>query len=170
MQFIDRMFLVFMPVKHQPDYLYLRHVPLKKVHLFTAIQFGSLAALWIIKSTPASLIFPLMVSIIKPCSILAVAKNLINLQVLALVGFRKAMDYFPSVFSQKELFWLDNLMPASNKKEKKRSSTHCCCSFCQQFERSSSNIRNFVFHNYKIIFSICAFVLRNSQRLFCIKK
>ena len=47
------------------------------------------------------------------------AKNLINLQVLALVGFRKAMDYFPSVFSQKELFWLDNLMPASNKKEKK---------------------------------------------------
>ena len=62
MQFIDRMFLLFMPVKHQPDYLYLRHVPLKKVHLFTAIQAGSLAALWIIKSTPASLIFPLMVS------------------------------------------------------------------------------------------------------------
>ena len=29
------------------------------------------------------------------------------------------MDYFPSVFSQKELYWLDNLMPASNKKEKK---------------------------------------------------
>ena len=55
MQFIDRMFLVLMPVKHQPDYLYLRHVPLKKVHLFTAIQAGSLAALWIIKST-----FPLL--------------------------------------------------------------------------------------------------------------
>merc|ERR1712029_517546 len=103
MQFIDRMFLVFMPLKHQPDYSYLRHVPLKKVHLFTAIQAGSLAALWIIKSTPASLIFPLMV--------------------LALVGFRKAMDYFPSVFSQKELYWLDNLMPASNKKEKKKKKT-----------------------------------------------
>ena len=29
------------------------------------------------------------------------------------------MDYFPSVFSQKELYWLDNLMPASSKKEKK---------------------------------------------------
>ena len=61
MQFIDRMFLVLMPSKHQPDYMYLRHVPLKKVHLFTAIQVGSLAALWIIKSTKASLIFPLMV-------------------------------------------------------------------------------------------------------------
>jgi len=99
MQFIDRIFLIFMPLKHQPDYSYLRHVPLKKVHLFTFIQAGSLAALWIIKSTPASLVFPLMV--------------------LALVGFRKAMDYFPSVFSQKELYWLDNLMPASNKKPKK---------------------------------------------------
>ena len=31
MQFIDRMLLMFMPGKHQPDYVYLRHVPLKKV-------------------------------------------------------------------------------------------------------------------------------------------
>ena len=61
MQFIDRIFLILMPAKHQPDYMYLRHVPLKKVHLFTAIQAGALAALWIIKSTAASLIFPLMV-------------------------------------------------------------------------------------------------------------
>ena len=36
-----------------------------------------------------------------------------------MVGFRKAMDYFPSVFSQNELYWRDNLMPASNKKGKK---------------------------------------------------
>jgi len=100
MQFIDRLALMLMPGKHQPDYIYLRHVPLKKVHLFTMIQAFALAALWIIKSTPASLIFPLMV--------------------LALVGFRKVMDFFPSVFSQKELFWLDNLMPESKKKDKKK--------------------------------------------------
>jgi len=100
MQFIDRLALMFMPGKHQPDYIYLRHVPLKKVHLFTLIQALSLAALWIIKSTPASLIFPLMV--------------------LALVGFRKMMDFFPSVFSQKELYWLDNLMPESKKKGDKK--------------------------------------------------
>ena len=41
-------------------------------------------------------------------------------QVLALVGFRKLMDFFPSVFSQNDLFWLDNLMPASNKKKKEK--------------------------------------------------
>ena len=61
MQFIDRIGLLFMPPKHQPDHIYLRHVPLKKVHLFTLIQIVGLALLWIIKSTPASLIFPLMV-------------------------------------------------------------------------------------------------------------
>ena len=33
------------------------------------------------------------------------------------------MDFFPSVFSQNDLFWLDNLMPVSNKatKDKKKS-------------------------------------------------
>ena len=38
MQFIDRVGLIFMPPKYQPDYYYLRHVPIKKVHLFTFIQ------------------------------------------------------------------------------------------------------------------------------------
>ena len=33
------------------------------------------------------------------------------------------MDFFPSVFSQKDLFWLDNLMPASNKKTKDKKKT-----------------------------------------------
>ena len=44
----------------------------------------------------------------------------VSFQVLALVGFRKVMDFFPSVFSQSELFWLDNLMPESKKKNKKK--------------------------------------------------
>ncbi len=54
-----------------------------------------------IKSTPASLIFPLMV--------------------LALVGLRKGMDFFPSLFSQRDLEWLDDLMPETkgNKGKKK---------------------------------------------------
>jgi len=101
MQFIDRLALLLMPSKHQPDHIYLRHVPLTKVHIFTAIQVAALAALWIIKSTSASLVFPLMV--------------------LALVGLRKAMDFFPSIFSQKDLKYLDNLMPEKQKKKKKKN-------------------------------------------------
>ena len=30
------------------------------------------------------------------------------------------MDYIPSVFSQNDLFWLDNLMPIKKKTEKKK--------------------------------------------------
>ena len=41
MQFVDRMGLIFMPPKYQPDYYYLRHVPIKKVHIFTFIQVSS---------------------------------------------------------------------------------------------------------------------------------
>ena len=41
MQFIDRVEILFMPAKYQPDHIYLRHVPVKKVHLFTIIQVGA---------------------------------------------------------------------------------------------------------------------------------
>ena len=50
-----------MPVKHQPDLMFLRQIPLKRIHIFTLIQLFCLAVLWIIKSTDAALIFPVMV-------------------------------------------------------------------------------------------------------------
>ncbi|XP_053763397.1 anion exchange protein 4 isoform X1 [Panthera pardus] len=87
-QFTKRVQLLLMPAKHQPDLLLLRHVPLSRVHLFTAIQLACLGLLWIIKSTPAAIIFPLML--------------------LGLVGVRKALEW---VFSPQELLWLDELMP-----------------------------------------------------------
>lgn len=59
---MDRLKLLLMPAKHQPDLVYLRHVPLRKVHLFTFLQVLCLAALWILKSTVAAIIFPVMVS------------------------------------------------------------------------------------------------------------
>ncbi|KAM7140312.1 anion exchange protein 4 isoform 2-T2 [Molossus nigricans] len=92
-QFTKRVQLLLMPPKHQPDLLLLRHVPLSRVHLFTAIQLGCLGLLWIVKSTPAAIIFPIML--------------------LGLVGVRKALEW---VFSPQELLWLDELMP-----EKERS-------------------------------------------------
>ena len=42
MQFIDRVEILFMPAKYQPDHIYLRHVPMRKVHFFTIIQVSSL--------------------------------------------------------------------------------------------------------------------------------
>ncbi|NXH10299.1 S4A4 protein, partial [Bucco capensis] len=60
-QLTDRVRLLLMPAKHQPDVAYLRHVPLHRVHLFTIIQLLCLTLLWILKSTMAAIIFPVMV-------------------------------------------------------------------------------------------------------------
>uniref|UniRef100_A0A8C7XP72 Anion exchange protein n=1 Tax=Oryzias sinensis TaxID=183150 RepID=A0A8C7XP72_9TELE len=94
-QFMDRLKLLLMPAKHQPDLIYLRHVPLRKVHLFTFIQVLCLALLWILKSTVAAIIFPVMI--------------------LALVAVRKTMDY---MFSQHDLSFLDDVIPEKDKKKK----------------------------------------------------
>lgn len=62
LQLIQRILIVFMPQKYQPDYKFLRHVPLIKVHLYTGVQIISLAALWAVKSISSiSIVFPLMV-------------------------------------------------------------------------------------------------------------
>jgi hypothetical protein len=79
-QLFDRIKLFITPMKYQPDYMYLRHVPLSRVHLFTAtqvflllkylhilhktFQVACLALLWIIKSIKEiSIMFPFMVNI-----------------------------------------------------------------------------------------------------------
>ncbi|XP_069329434.1 sodium bicarbonate cotransporter 3 isoform X8 [Eulemur rufifrons] len=93
-QFFDRIKLFGMPAKHQPDLIYLRYVPLWKVHIFTVIQLTCLVLLWVIKASAAAVVFPMMV--------------------LALVFVRKVMDL---CFTKRELSWLDDLMPESKKKK-----------------------------------------------------
>ena len=94
-QLISRILLIFMPEKYQPDYVYLRHVRTSRVHLFTIIQLTCLSLLWLIKSIKSiSILFPIMV--------------------VALVGARKLMDY---LFTQRELGYLDDVMPELVKKE-----------------------------------------------------
>ncbi|XP_066513597.1 electrogenic sodium bicarbonate cotransporter 4 [Hoplias malabaricus] len=94
-QFWDRIKLFLMPAKHQPDFAYLRHVPLRRVHLFTLLQIICLAVLWILKSTFLAIIFPVMI--------------------LGLMLVRKLLDM---VFSQHDLAWLDDLLPEKEKKKK----------------------------------------------------
>ncbi|XP_077599719.1 sodium bicarbonate cotransporter 3-like isoform X3 [Stigmatopora nigra] len=93
-QFFDRIKLFGMPAKHQPDLIYLRYVPLWKVHIFTLVQLTCLILLWVIKASAAAVVFPMMV--------------------LALVFIRKLLDFF---FTNRELSWLDDLMPESKKKK-----------------------------------------------------
>ena len=51
-----------MPIKYQPDYVYLRHVPLRRVHLFTFIQIIGMILLCVCKMVKQiAILFPLMV-------------------------------------------------------------------------------------------------------------
>uniref|UniRef100_A0A0B6ZWW5 Anion exchange protein n=2 Tax=Arion vulgaris TaxID=1028688 RepID=A0A0B6ZWW5_9EUPU len=96
MQFIDRVLLIFMPVKYQPDHIYLRHVPLWRVHIFTLIQIICLVGLWVVKSIKSiSIIFPLLV--------------------LFTGVVRKILE---CMYTQEELKYLDDLLPSSKKDPK----------------------------------------------------
>jgi solute carrier family 4 (sodium bicarbonate transporter), member 10 len=63
MQFYDRLRIVFMPSKYQPDFPYLRQVRLKRVHMYTLVQLVCFALLWVVKTNATiSISFPLMVT------------------------------------------------------------------------------------------------------------
>uniref|UniRef100_A0A0P5GM72 Anion exchange protein n=1 Tax=Daphnia magna TaxID=35525 RepID=A0A0P5GM72_9CRUS len=89
MHFFDRLRIVFMPAKYQPDFNYLRKVPLKRVHMYTAIQLVCFAVLWVVKTNETiSISFPLMLVI--------------------MIFIRKALDF---VFTREELHVLDSVIP-----------------------------------------------------------
>ncbi|KAJ8939674.1 hypothetical protein NQ318_016618 [Aromia moschata] len=94
LQFFDRILIMFMPNKYQPDYMFLRQVPLKKVHIFTIIQITCLACLWMIKSfSQTSILFPLML--------------------VVMIGIRKSLE---CIFTQREMKILDDVMPEMTKR------------------------------------------------------
>lgn len=88
-ELFERLSLFFIPNKYQPDYPYLKHVRIKRVHLFTIIQFISLLGLILVKNVE-------VIAILLPVMIVATG------------CIRKLLDF---IFSQTELFWLDDLLP-----------------------------------------------------------
>ncbi|XP_057891090.1 anion exchange protein 4 [Melospiza georgiana] len=117
-QLTDRVRLLLMPAKHQRDLAYLRHVPLRRVHLFTAIQLLCLALLWLLKSTVAAIIFPVML--------------------LALVGIRKGLE---RIFSPHDLSWLDGPAPgAAGTQPRERPEQRGTAEECEPMQRPGAQI------------------------------
>jgi anion exchange protein len=103
-QLFDRILLFLMPMKYQPDTIYIRHVPMKTINYFTIWQLSCFIALWVIKSIKkTSILFPVML--------------------VAMVAVRKLMEKF---FSEKDLKYLDDKMPDFHlrKKEDLRRKSH----------------------------------------------
>ena len=62
LQFVQRITILLMPQKGQPDYIFLRHVETKRVHTFTFIQIICMLLMWVTKSIKSiSILFPLLV-------------------------------------------------------------------------------------------------------------
>ncbi|CAG0893072.1 unnamed protein product [Darwinula stevensoni] len=96
LQFFDRILIMFMPAKYQPDLTFLRQVPLKRVHLFTIVQLLCFILLWVIKSfKDTSILFPFML--------------------VVMIGIRKLLDF---VFEPRELKVLDDILPEITRRKK----------------------------------------------------
>jgi len=96
LQFFDRLLLLFMPKKYQPDLPYLRRVPILRVHMFTGIQFLCLVGLWVVKDIKqTSILFPVML--------------------VVMMAVRKFLDRF---FEKNELKILDDILPEFQRHEK----------------------------------------------------
>ncbi|KAL3989974.1 anion exchange family protein [Acanthocheilonema viteae] len=91
LQFIQRIAMLFMPIKYQPDYVWLRLVRIKRVHLFTFFQILSIVGLFAVKYTKTfSMLFPLML--------------------VLMVIIR--MFFMEKVFTKQELLALDDPLPS----------------------------------------------------------
>lgn len=65
-QFWDRVVLWWTDPKLYPETHYVKKVPIKKIHLFTSIQAGSLAALWVLKTSAIGILFPVLIAGLVP--------------------------------------------------------------------------------------------------------
>ena len=69
-QFVERLRLWIMDPERYPTNHYMRAVPTRVVHLFTAVQALCFAGLWIVKSSIIGITFPFFVALLVPVRLL----------------------------------------------------------------------------------------------------
>jgi len=71
-QFFERLSLWLKDPTLYPATHYIRRVPLRTIHVFTALQVGCLAILWIVKSSDMiGILFPVFIALLVPVRLLA---------------------------------------------------------------------------------------------------
>ncbi|KAM8856212.1 anion exchange protein 3 [Spinachia spinachia] len=65
-QLYERITLMVTPAKHHPDHIYVTKVKTWRMNMFTTIQLACIVALWVVKSTEASLAFPFVLIMTVP--------------------------------------------------------------------------------------------------------
>ncbi|KAM6979108.1 anion exchange protein 3 isoform 4-T5 [Tautogolabrus adspersus] len=65
-QLYERITLMVTPAKHHPDHIYVTKVKTWRMNMFTIVQLACIVALWVVKSTEASLAFPFVLIMTVP--------------------------------------------------------------------------------------------------------
>ncbi|XP_068186219.1 anion exchange protein 3 isoform X1 [Antennarius striatus] len=65
-QLYERITLMVTPAKHHPDHIYVTKVKTWRMNMFTLTQLACIVALWVVKSTVASLAFPFVLIMTVP--------------------------------------------------------------------------------------------------------
>ncbi|XP_059198397.1 anion exchange protein 3 isoform X1 [Centropristis striata] len=73
-QLYERITLMCTPAKHHPDHIYVTKVKTWRMNMFTIIQLACIVALWVVKSTVASLAFPFVLIMTVPLRRLILAR------------------------------------------------------------------------------------------------
>ena len=69
-QFFDRMKLWVMDRERYPTHSYIRAIPNRTIHLFTAIQLVCLVVLWVVKTSSIGILFPVFIALLVPVRML----------------------------------------------------------------------------------------------------
>ncbi|MEX0818724.1 MAG: PTS sugar transporter subunit IIA [Pirellulaceae bacterium] len=70
-QFFERMALWLKDPELYPVTHYIRRVPRRTIHAFTALQLACLAVLWFVKSSSIGILFPVFIALLVPVRLLA---------------------------------------------------------------------------------------------------
>jgi mannitol/fructose-specific phosphotransferase system IIA component (Ntr-type) len=70
-QFFERLSLWLRDPSLYPSTHYIRRVPLRTIHKFTAVQLVCLGVLWIVKTSALGIVFPLFIAILVPVRFIA---------------------------------------------------------------------------------------------------
>ncbi|KAM3862151.1 anion exchange protein 3 [Diretmus argenteus] len=83
-QLYERITLMVTPAKHHPDHIYVTKVKTWRMNMFTIIQLVCIVALWVVKSTVASLAFPFILIMTVPLRRLILSRIFEERELLAL--------------------------------------------------------------------------------------
>jgi hypothetical protein len=74
-----------------PDTHFVRHVGHLKLHAFTAVQVAALAGLWLLKTSPAGILFPVLIALLVPLR-LSLGRFFTPAELAALDGEKSSED------------------------------------------------------------------------------